>query len=63
VAELARYELIGGGWRRSLDFLNKIREVKPADIQAAANKYMKNIRFFVLGDPRAVDRNIFTSME
>lgn len=57
--ELARYELIGGGWRNSFQFLNRIREVKPADVQGVANKYMKNIRFVVVGSPAAVDRNIF----
>lgn len=63
VAELARYELIGGGWRNSLDFLNRIRSVKPDDIKAVAKKYMKNLRFFVVGDPRAIDRTIFTQSE
>lgn len=57
--EIARYELIGGGWRKSFDFMNRIREVKPRDVQQAANKYMQNIRFVVVGNPRAVDRDIF----
>lgn len=59
VAELARYELIGGGWRNSLEFLNGIRNVKPKDVQAAANKYMKNIRFVVIGNPATVNKSIF----
>ena len=58
-AELARYELIGGGWRNSFQFLNRVREVKPADIQAVANKYIKNLRFVVVGNPASIDRNIF----
>ena len=57
--ELAKYELIGGGWRNAFQFLERIREVTPADVQAVARKYMKNIRFVVVGDPRAVDRAIF----
>lgn len=57
--ELARYELIGGGWRNSFEFLNRIREVSPADVRRVVNKYMKNIRFVVVGDPRAIDRNTF----
>ncbi|HQZ96966.1 MAG TPA: pitrilysin family protein, partial [Pyrinomonadaceae bacterium] len=48
-AELAQYELLGGGWRNSLEFLDRMRKVKPAEIQAAANKYMKNIRFVIVG--------------
>jgi predicted Zn-dependent peptidase len=59
VAELAQYELIGGGWQRSLEFLDKIRSVKSSDVQAAANKYMKNIRFVVVGNPSDVDRSVF----
>ena len=58
--ELAQYELIGGGWRNSVDFLEKLSAVTPGDIQRVAQKYMRNIRFVVLGNPRSVDTNIFT---
>ncbi len=58
-AELAQYELYGGGWRNSLEFLDRIRKVKPEDVQAAAKKYMKNLRFVVVGKPSAIDRSIF----
>jgi predicted Zn-dependent peptidase len=57
--ELARYELIGGGWRNTFEFLNRIREVRSADVQAVVRKYMKNIRFVVIGNPQAVDKNVF----
>lgn len=57
--ELARYELIGGGWRNSFEFLNRIRSVKPEDIQAVSNKYMKNIRFVVVGNPTAINKAVF----
>lgn len=59
VGELARYELIGGGWRNSFEFLNRIREVKPVDVSAVVNKYMKNIRFAVVGNQAAVNRSVF----
>lgn len=58
--ELAKYELIGGGWRNSLHFLERLRAVTPADVQRVARKYMKNLRFVVLGDPKGVDKNLFT---
>lgn len=58
--ELAQYELIGGGWRNSVDFLEKLSAVKPADIQRVAQKYMRNIRFVVLGNPQSVDPTVFT---
>jgi zinc protease len=59
VAELGRYELIGGGWRNSFEFLNRIRQVTPDQVKAVAAKYMKNIRFSVVGDPTAIDRKVF----
>jgi predicted Zn-dependent peptidase len=58
--ELAQYELIGGGWRNSIDFLDRLEAVTPADIQRVSQKYMRNIRFVVLGNPRSVDMNVFT---
>jgi zinc protease len=58
-AELAKYELIGGGWRNAFQFLDKIRQVKPEDIQAVSKKYIKNIRFVVVGKPEAVDKKTF----
>jgi zinc protease len=59
--ELARFELIGGGWRNSIDFLERLRAVKPADVQRVAKTYMRNLRFVVLGDPARVDKNVFMS--
>jgi zinc protease len=58
--ELAQYELIGGGWRNSVDFLEKLSAVTPADIQRVTQKYMRNIRFVVLGNPKSVDTTVFT---
>ncbi|HYE66677.1 MAG TPA: pitrilysin family protein [Pyrinomonadaceae bacterium] len=59
--ELARYELIGGGWRTSLDVIEHLRAVTPADVRRVAQKYMRNIRFVVLGDPARIDKNVFMS--
>ena len=58
-ANLAQYELIGGGWRNSLSFLEKLRAVAPADVQRVSQKYMRNIRFVVLGNPAKIDKNVF----
>ncbi|HYT49199.1 MAG TPA: pitrilysin family protein, partial [Pyrinomonadaceae bacterium] len=57
---LAQYELIGGGWRNSLQFLEKLRAVAPADVQRVSQKYMRNIRFVVLGNPAQIDKSVFT---
>jgi zinc protease len=58
--ELAQYELIGGGWRNAFLFLDRLRAVTPEEVQRVAKTYMRNMRFVVLGDPRAVDKGIFT---
>jgi predicted Zn-dependent peptidase len=58
-SELAQYELIGGGWRNSLQFLEKLRAVTPAEVQRVAQKYMRNIRFVVLGNPQQIDKSVF----
>ena len=57
--ELARYELIGGGWRNSFDFLDRVKNVTPEDVQRVAQKYMNNLRFVVVGNPASIDRQIF----
>jgi zinc protease len=61
VGQLAQYELIGGGWRKSFDFLDAIRKVTPSGVQAVAQKYMKNVRFVVVGNPEHIDRSAFLS--
>lgn len=57
--ELAKYELIGGGWRNAFTFLDKIRDVTPVQVQTVAQKYIKNIRFIVVGNPSAIDKKVF----
>lgn len=59
VADLARYELIGGGWRNSLKLVDGMLAVKPSDIRRVADKYMKNIRFVVIGKGDKLNRDDF----
>jgi zinc protease len=59
-AHLAEYELIGGGWRNSFDTIARLRAVTPADVQRVSQKYMRNIRFVVLGNPAQIDKSVFT---
>jgi len=59
--ELAQYEIIGGGWRNAFVFLPRLRAVTAEDVQRVAQKYMRNIRFVVLGDPKSVDTKLFTT--
>jgi zinc protease len=57
--ELAQYELLGGGWRNSALFMDKLNAVTPADVQRVAQKYMRHIRFVVLGNPKSIDSKVF----
>jgi len=57
--ELAQYELLGGGWRNSAVVIERLRGVTPADVRRAANTYMRNLQFVVIGDPRQVEKVIF----
>ena len=57
--ELARYEMLGGGWRNSFGFIDHLRQVTPAQVKAVAQKYMKNVRFDLVGNPTGVDRSVF----
>lgn len=59
VGNLAQYELIGGSWRNSLVFFEKLRAVTPAEVQRVSQKYMRNIRFVVLGNPAQIDKTVF----
>jgi predicted Zn-dependent peptidase len=57
--ELARYELIGGGWRNSASLLDRLRAVTPQDVRRVANTYIKNLQFIIVGDPAKIDRQVF----
>jgi len=59
--ELAQYELIGGGWRNSITIIERLRAVTPDDVQRVSQKYMKNVRFVVIGNPASIDKNVFLS--
>jgi zinc protease len=58
--ELAQAELLGGGWRNATVFMDRISAVTPADVQRVAQKYMRHIRFVVLGNPKSIDPKVFT---
>ena len=58
--ELAQAELIGGGWRNSAAFMERLRAVTPADVKRVAQLYMRNLRFVVIGDPKSINSSIFT---
>lgn len=58
--ELAQYELIGGGWRNASVVIDRLRAVTPAEVKRVANTYMRNLQFVVIGDPRQINKDVFT---
>ena len=58
--ELAQFELIGGGWKNASEFIDHLQSVTPADVQRVAQKYIRNLQFVVLGNPKSIDTTIFT---
>jgi predicted Zn-dependent peptidase len=58
---LGRYELLGGGWDRAETLVNRLRAVRPEEIQEAARRYLRNFTFAVIGDSTKIDRKLFTS--
>jgi predicted Zn-dependent peptidase len=60
-ARLGEYEMLGGGWRRALTWIEDVRKVTPEDLNRVANTYLKNFHFAVIGDARGFDRELFLS--
>jgi predicted Zn-dependent peptidase len=59
---LGTFALAGGGWEQALEFIDRVHDVTPADIQRVAAKYLKDLHFAVLGDPAKIDEELFTSL-
>ncbi len=59
---LGTFELAGGGWEQALEFIDRVHDVTPADIQRVAAEYLKDLHFAVLGDPEKIDEELFTSL-
>lgn len=55
---LARAELFRGDYRIAARFVDELRDVTPSDVRAAAQKYMRGVRFAYVGDSTKVDRRL-----
>jgi predicted Zn-dependent peptidase len=60
-AKLAEYELLGGGWRRMLTWIDEVNKVTAEDVNRVSKKYLKNFHFAAIGDARNFDRDLFMS--
>ena len=54
---LAKFEIIGGGWTRGLD--PGYEKVTPGQVQHAAQVWLKNFQFFVLGPDTSATEKTF----
>jgi zinc protease len=52
---LAFYELAGIGYDQATKFIDYVNKVTAADIQSAAQKYMKNLQFVLIGNPKSLE--------
>jgi zinc protease len=60
-AQLGLFELVGGGWERAISFAEELDRVTPQDVQRVAQRYLRDGRFVVVGDPTKIDRTLFSS--
>ncbi|MEW6510136.1 MAG: pitrilysin family protein [Bacteroidota bacterium] len=58
---LAFNELSGLGWEEGDRFIENVRKVTAADVQRVAAKYIRNIQFVVLGNPKLIDEKAFAA--
>jgi zinc protease len=56
---LAFYELAGIGYEQAAKFIQCVNKVTPAEIQKAAQKYMKNLQFVLIGNPKELEVSSF----
>lgn len=58
---LARSQLYQGDYRRAMTFVEDLKSVTPAAVQAAARKYMRNFHWAYVGDTTKVDKALLLS--
>lgn len=56
---LAFYELAGIGYDQEAKFISHVNKVTAAGIQKAAQKYMKNLQFVLIGNPESLEVSSF----
>ncbi|HZV13654.1 MAG TPA: pitrilysin family protein [Candidatus Kapabacteria bacterium] len=58
---LGIYDILAGSYEKAEQVITAIQKVTPEEIQKAANKYIHNINFAVVGDIDNVDQSLFKS--
>lgn len=58
---LARAEIYRGDWRAGERFVDELRTVTPEQVQRAARRYIRDIRFAYVGDTSQLDERLLSS--
>jgi len=51
---LAIYELCGSGYEESGKFIENLKKITPESVQKVCQKYIKNLQFVLLGNPKSL---------
>lgn len=54
-ASLAQYELSGAGYEEAAKFVDNVKKVTPEEIQKVCKKYIENLQFVLIGNPRSLE--------
>lgn len=57
---LAIHELAGLGWQAAAQSIDRLRSVTADDVQRVARKYFHNMQTVIIGDPKLVDKEVYT---
>jgi zinc protease len=60
-AQIGIFELLGRGWEQGDSFVAEMQRVTPQDVQRVAQRYLRDARFVVVGDPARIDKALFSS--
>lgn len=60
---LARAQLYRGDYRKAERFVEELRAVTPLDVQRAARRYMRNVHFAYVGDPKKISAKAVGAFE
>jgi zinc protease len=62
-ASLASNEVLHGDWKRSIKIKEDVDKVTLQQLNAAFNRYMNNITWVYQGDPKKVNKTLYTQKE